>query len=397
MAMKHYSNTKTDIVLIICSILFISSCRKNDEAASVVFRSGEDGYHSYRIPAIVKTPKGDLLAFCEGRVRDVEDFGNVDIVMKRSTDGGATWGALQKLADYDELQAGNPAPVVDVLDPAYPNGRIFLFYNTGDDHENELRKGNGLREAFYITSTDGGINWSEPVNITTQVHRPKRPQHNPAYNFQEDWRSYANTPGHAMQFSEGNYKGRIYIPANHSSGDPLDNWRDYHSHSYYSDDHGKTFQLSENVSFEGSNESMAAQIGTDELYMNSRNQRENFKARIVSRSSDGGVSWDTTFYAYELLDPINQASVLSFKESEKWLLAFCNAADSVSRDNLTLRLSRDGGNSWFFNKSIAKSSEGYTGDYAAYSDLVEMSPNEIGVLYEKDEYKQIVFERVKWN
>lgn len=393
--MNKYLSSKLSSVLIILLVLFISNC-KQVSTIQVVFRSGDDGYNSYRIPAIVKTANGDLLAFCEGRVKDVEDFGNVDIVMKRSTDGGATWGKLQKLADFDELQAGNPAPVVDLLDPEYPNGRVFLFYNTGNSHEYELRKGNGLREAFYITSTDGGVSWSEPVNITTQVHRPKLVQSNPAYNFEEDWRSYANTPGHGIQFTEGKYKGRIYIPANHSAGAPKDNWLDYNAHSYYSDDHGKTFKLSENVSFEGSNESMAAQIGTDELYMNSRNQRGDFKSRIVSKSSDGGISWDTTFYEHALPDPINQASVLSFKENEKWLLAFCNAADSVSRDNLTLRLSRDGGNSWFFNKSIAKSKKGYKGDYAAYSDLVELSASEVGVLYEKDEYSQIVFERVKW-
>lgn len=393
--MKSIPRIELSKVLLILSILFISNCKKT-ETVNVVFRSGEDGYHSYRIPAIVKAPNGDLLAFCEGRVKDVEDFGNVDIVMKRSTDGGVSWGKLEKLADYDELQAGNPAPVVDLLDPEFPGGRVFLFYNTGDNHENELREGKGLREAFYITSTDGGATWSQPVNITTQVHRPKRVQSNPAYNFEEDWRSYANTPGHGIQFTEGKYKGRIYIPANHSAGVPKENWRDYNSHSYYSDDHGKTFKLSANVSFEGSNESMAAQIGAEELYMNSRNQRENFKLRIVSKSSDGGMSWDTTYYEHALPDPINQASVLSFKENEKWLLAFCNAVDSVSRDNLTLRLSRDGGTSWFLNKRIAKSPEGYKGDYAAYSDLVELSANEIGVLYEKDEYSQIVFERIQW-
>jgi sialidase-1 len=62
---------------------------------------------------------------------------------------------------------------------------------------------------WYKTSVDGGNTWSDAVNITTQVHRPYQPQINPAYNFKEDWRSYANTPGHAMQFESGKYKGRI--------------------------------------------------------------------------------------------------------------------------------------------------------------------------------------------
>ena len=146
---------------------------------------------------------------------------------------------MKTVVDYDSLQAGNPAPVVDLTDPAYPGGRIFLFYNTGDNHEGEVRKGNGLREVWYVTSTDQGETWSAPVNITTQVHRPRQTQANPAYNFPEDWRSYANTPGHAIQFASGRYKGRIFVAANHSAGDPQPEFKDYAAHGYYTDDHGK--------------------------------------------------------------------------------------------------------------------------------------------------------------
>ncbi len=85
-----------------------------------VFTSGEEGHKIYRIPAIIDLPGGDLLAFCEGRVNHAGDFGDVNIVMKRSADKGKTWSALQTLVDYDTLQAGNPAPVVDRTDPAFP-------------------------------------------------------------------------------------------------------------------------------------------------------------------------------------------------------------------------------------------------------------------------------------
>ena len=106
-----------------------------------------------------------------------------------------------------------------------------------------MRKGNGYREVWYKTSSDGGNRWSDPVNITTQVHRLYQPEVNSAYIFKEDWRSYANTPGHAMQFTDGLYRGRILVAANHSSGDPKKDWEDYASHVFYTDDHGKTFRL----------------------------------------------------------------------------------------------------------------------------------------------------------
>lgn len=370
---------------------------QDSETKSItVFESGMDGYASFRIPAMVKLKTGQLIAFAEGRVEGAGDYGNVDLVYKMSVDSGKTWGGLQIAVDYDKLQAGNPAPVVDLLDPRYPDGRLFLFYNTGDNHENEVRKGNGLREVWYISSTDQGLSWTEPVNITTAVHRPNQPHRNPAYNFEEDWRTYANTPGQAMQFVSGDYAGRIFVAANHSSGDPQPNGRDYQAHGYYSDDHGSTFHLSPTIPLPGSNESMAAQISENGLYMNSRNQQGNVKQRIVSYSPNGGTSWTSSHYDPHLPDPVNQGSTTSILlDDGRFLLAFCNTADTLKRNNLTLRLSKDGGKTWFFNKLIASAPKDYPGSsYAAYSDLVFIRPNNIGVLYEFDGYRQIVFKRI---
>lgn len=361
-----------------------------------VFVSGMEGHKSYRIPAIIAAPNGDLLAFCEGRVNDAGDFGDINIVLKRSGDKGKTWSDLQTVVDVNSLQAGNPAPVVDLTDPRYPAGRIFLFYNTGNNHEGEVRKGHGLREVWYKTSVDNGYTWSEPVNITTQVHRPHQPAANPSYNFKEDWRSYANTPGHAMQFESGEYKGRIFVAANHSAGDPQAGATDYAAHGFYTDDHGSTFHISETVAVPGSNESTAAELSGSKLMMNSRNQQGHIRARIVSVSSDGGATWDTTYYDHRLIDPVNEGSMLTVdSQNGKNIIAFCNAADTARRDNLTLRISYDDGKTWRKSFVVDKSEDG-KGDYTAYSDIVKISKNTIGILYEKNGYKEIVFTTVQW-
>ena len=378
------------IANILCSSLFAQSKKV------AVFVSGTEGHKSYRIPAIIGLRNRDLSAFCEGRVNGAGDFGDINIVMKRSSDGGKTWYALQTIVDADTLQAGNPAPVLDVNDPAYPQGRIFLFYNTGNNHEGEVRKGHGLREVWYKTSTDNGTTWSDPVNITLQVHRPRQPQVNAAYNFAEDWRSYANTPGHAMQFQNGKYKGRIFVAANHSAGDPQKQFMDYKAFGFYTDDHGKTFHIGNDVNLPGGNESMATELNNDKLMMNSRNQRGDVRARIISISSDGGASWDTTYFDKNLVDPVNQGSILTIgKRKGKNIIAFCNADDAKRRDNLTLRISYDEGKTWSKNYRIDKSTEGKN-DFTAYSDIVQLSKKQIGVLYERDGYKQIVFTTIKW-
>jgi sialidase-1 len=339
-----------------------------------------------------------LLAFAEGRVNGSDDFGDINIVMKRSKDNGKTWSSLATVVDYDRLQAGNPAPVVDMTDPLFPQGRIFLYYNTGNNHEGEVRKGNGLREVWFRTSADGGITWSAAVNITASVHRPYQPVANTEYAFKEDWRSYANTPGHAMQFVKGPYRGRMVIAANHSKGDPDKHWEDYSSHAFYTDDHGKTFHLSQTVNLPGSNEATAAEISGGGLILNARIQRGDIKARMVALSKNGGTTWDSIWIDNNLPDPVCEGSILTIDQKNgKNTLAFCNAASITSRDNLTLRISYDEGRTWPKTIPVDKSSgKGKSADYTAYSDIVNISESEIGVLYERDNYSEIVFKVIKW-
>ena len=360
-----------------------------------VFTSGTEGHKSYRIPAIIALKNKEILAFAEGRVNNSGDFGDINIVMKRSADKGKTWSPVKVLVNYASLQAGNPAPVVDMLDPEHPQGVVYLFYNTGNNHEGEVRKGKGLREVWYIKSTDQGKSWSDAVNITLQAHRPFQPTANPAYQFKEDWRTYANTPGHAFQFQHGVYKGRIFVAANHTAGDPQAQYRDCNAHGFYSDDHGKTFKLSTNVDIPGSNETMAAELSDGRMMMSIRNQRGDIKQRILAYSSNGGASWDTAYFEPSLPDPVCQGSIitLGYKKG-KAIIASCNAADEKKRDNLTLRISYDEGKTWKKSIVVDKSADENKRDWAAYSDLVILDKKTIGVFYERNGYAEIVFKTI---
>ncbi|SOD96770.1 sialidase family protein [Spirosoma fluviale] len=358
---------------------------------TTVFQNGEGGYLCYRIPAIVRSPGGNLLAFAEGRRTDCSDFGDVDIVLRISKDNGQSWGPIQTVVDFGPAQAGNPAPVFDLTDAAFPNGKLFLMYNTGTTSEANVRKGLAVREVWYKTSANGGQTWSEPVNITAQVSRPNKLDMNPRYAFTEDWRSYANTPGHALQLQSGRYKGRIFVAANHSEGEPNPQFRDYRAHGFYSDDHGKTWKLSPTIPYPGGNESTAAETADGGLLLNARNQSGDVKNRLLAASTNAGESWAPVKVATDLPDPVCQGSMIDYHPRRgAAVLLFSNLNSQTNRANLTIRVSRDNGKSWSVGKSI------YAGS-SAYSDLVIQSDGRIGVLYEKDNYTRITYARFRYD
>ena len=153
--------------------------------------------------------------------------------------------------------------------------------------------------------------------------------------------------------------------------------------------------LGASIRVPGSNESMAVELGDGRLMMNSRNQKGDIKARIVSISNDGGTSWDTSYFDKNLPDPVCQGSIVGIgRKKSKAILAFCNAADTSQRNNLMLRISFDDGKTWNKHYLIYKRDE--PGDNAAYSDIIPISNTEVGILYEKDNYSKLVFTTVKW-
>ncbi|MEM6931103.1 MAG: sialidase family protein, partial [Myxococcota bacterium] len=238
-----------------------------------VWASGEDGYHTYRIPAIVRSPSGDLLAFCEGRRGGRGDSGDIDLLLRRSTDDGGSWGESRVLWDDGDNVCGNPCPVVDEA-----TGRIHLLAtrNLGRDHEREIIDGTseGTRTVWVLTSDDGGATWSEPREVTPSTKRA-------------DWTWYATGPGVGIRLTRGAHAGRLVVPCDHIEA----NTKLYRSHVLLSDDHGATWRIGGVAPREGLNECQVAERADGSLVLNMRNYDRRRETRAVTHSSDGGESW----------------------------------------------------------------------------------------------------------
>ncbi|MFJ2929509.1 exo-alpha-sialidase [Streptomyces massasporeus] len=348
--------------------------------ASVPFRAGQEGYASFRIPAVVATRTGDLLAFCEGRVGSRDDFGNIDIVLKRSTDGGRTWGPLQVAARNGDALAGNPAPVV--LD----TGRVLLVHvrNAALATEDAIRRGTVSaadgRRVWVRHSDDEGRTWSAPEEITRDTKRP-------------EWRWYATTPGHAIQLTTG----RIVVPANHSlppaGTDNGTEGRYNGGHCLLSDDAGATWRIGyvddDTDGYINANETTAAELPDGRVYFNTRNDSPSPGTRADAHSADGGRTLVKPFRPQAgLTAPVCEAAVLQLRDPD--LLLCSGPADPGLRALMTIRASTDGGTTW---------RPAYTVDGlpAAYSDLERIDTDTVGLLYETGDfgaYETITFRRV---
>jgi len=313
--------------------------------AENVVSNGSNGYAFYRIPAIIKTPDGGLLAFMEGRVTSSADYGNVKILAQKSMDNGKNWAASTLVAQNGNIQADNSSPVVDYTDPLYPNGRIFLFYCTGNNTEANVIQLNGVREIFYVTSTDNGKTWAAPVNITLQVSHPYQPSFNPAYVDPLKWSAYATGPGHALQVTQGSFAGRLVVPFNHGIYTTQTNY----GAAFYTDDHGKTFHISPDVTLQ-SDETTAAELPGGGIILNSRDQYLGGNTRIISTDVTGKLDnttqWNSAFNT-GLPEPVCEGSMLTYTTpAGKQVLLFANPTDTYARDYIGVRQSFDGGKTW---------------------------------------------------
>lgn len=352
-----------------------------EEGAAVqtnVFVSGQDGYHTYRIPALLVTPRGTLLAFAEGRKGGSGDAGNIDMVLKRSPDGGKTWQAMQTVWDDTGNTCGNPCPVVERESGTI---RLLMTWNRGDDPESQIiaQKSKDTRRVFVASSTDDGATWSKPREITTDAKKP-------------DWTWYATGPGAGIQMENGPHKGRLVIPCDHIEAAT----KRYYSHVIYSDDRGQTWKLGGSTPNDKVNECEVVELAGGRLMLNMRNYDRAQRARQVAVSADGGETWTDQRHAPELIEPICQATIRRYSwagENRKSVILFANPA-STKRERMTVRASYDDGQTWPAARVV-------NAGPSAYSCLATLPDGKIGLLYEsgaKNPYENIVFAnfRLEW-
>ncbi|MFJ5831950.1 exo-alpha-sialidase [Streptomyces sp. NPDC093089] len=358
--------------------------------SSVPYASGAGGYAGYRIPAVVRTRAGTVLAFAEGRSGGAGDSGAIDIVVRRSEDGGCTWGPQSVAADGAGDTRGNPAPVVD---PRSGDVVLVSSFNGGEATEGRILGGEVPaargRRVFVQRSSDDGRTFSAPREITASVKRP-------------EWRWYATGPGHALALTRGPHAGRLVVPANHSappapgSGDTGREPRHYGAHALLSDDGGRTWRLGfVDDTYDGlvnTNESAVAELPDGRLYFSSRDQLGTSPGnRADAVSADGGATLARPFTPQRTLDgvPVVQGGVLYVGGPGGALLL---SAPSVptAREDPALWSSTDGGRTFRAPLLVSRRK-------AAYSDLVRLDAGTVGLLHETgtaSPYETVEFRRI---
>ena len=355
--MQYLRNVMTRFVLInFCSFLTIFvACYPGKDVPKEPFYfettvfEGRRDYPVVRIPGMIESAAGTILAFAEGR-ESLYDHGDIDIILRRSEDNGKTWGPLMVVFDFGTETAGNPTPVLDK-----ETGRIWLPFCTNTSEDKYFRR------VWVTWSDDDGLTWADPKEITADV-KP------------EDWFWYATGPGRGIQMESG----RLVIPSNHADVN-----RVRRSHVIYSDDHGQTWKRG-GAAGVGTDESHVAELADGTLIMNSRYQGDALM-RAVTYSDDGGETWGETTLDERLIDPHCQGSLMMTPHG----LVFANAAteDELPRSNLTVRISPDGGETWPVFREI-------TDGPSAYSALSYLPDGNIGILWESGEI--LPYDRIQY-
>ncbi|MGP3929372.1 exo-alpha-sialidase [Nonomuraea sp. KM88] len=338
----------------------------------VLYERGDFGYACFRIPAVVRAADGTLLAFAEGRVKDCGDDEDIDLVLRRSADGGRTWGPLQVVSEGNGTTHGNPVPIVDER-----TGRVVLV----STHNGAEPCPDGCdRDPWVQVSDDHGATWSAAREMT----EGKRPEWN-------HW--YATGPMHGIQLRHGPHAGRLVVGASYESWDRV-GAHAYGTHLLYSDDSGVTWNIgAETSSDDGTmiaQEVTVVELDDGRIYASARERGTDEGSRAYATSSDSGETWDAPFRTMPALATTDvQASLLRFGEKH---ILFSSPMHPGAREAMGIRSSHDEGRrfeSWNEGKVF------HWGP-SAYSDMVRLDGAEAALMYEAGDvspYEQIRFAR----
>ncbi|MFF4561138.1 exo-alpha-sialidase [Streptomyces sp. NPDC001435] len=340
-----------------------------DFEQQILFKASQDpGYACFRIPAVVQTTDGTLLAFAEGRVLNCGDAADIDIVVKRSTDGGRTWGPLRVVNEGAGDTHGNPAPIVD-----RETGRILLAetYNTGRTDAASCSVPCD-RTPHLQYSDDDGLTWSKPRDLSPEI-------------LPADWNSwYATGPVHGLQLTRGKDAGRLVFGVNTETWDGSRVTAN-HGALIVSDDGGDhwrigatdTWPIAEDRTFRQKPSELTLTERVDGSLLVSGREQDgtDLGHRTQTVSRDGGESFVAPFRDLpDLYTPQVQGSTLRL--GSRILLA-C-PGDPDRRRTMMIRSSYDGGRTW---DSVDRGTV-VTTDWSGYSDMVRVDHDTVGLMYE---------------
>ncbi len=318
--------------------------------------STNDSVSCYRIPAIITASNGDVVVAIDERVPSCGDLkwsNDINIVIRRSVDNGESWTDIETVVDFPKGQsASDPSFILD-----QETHEIFLFYNYMD-----LVNEKDVYYLHVVKSTDHGKTWSQPVDITSQISKPE---------WHDDFKFI--TSGRGIQTSSGKL---LHCIVN----------LDHGMHVFGSDDHGESWYLID-TPISPANESKIVELADGTWMINSRVNNQSL--RYIHTSTDEGKTW-TSMADETLIDPGCNASIIRYSKAsdgKKDVLIFSNAKSVKGRNNLSIRFSTDEGNTWSEGKTV------YNGG-SAYSSMTVLEDGDIGLFFEKDEYKENVFVRI---
>ncbi len=359
-----------------------------------LFRAGENGFALYRIPGIVVTTNGTVLAYCEARRNSSSDWAEIEIYLRSSTDGGKTWGAPKQIAHLGdrlprsavalkikkvsetEQTVNNPVAIVD-----RETGAVHFLYCIN------------YERAFYMRSDDDGVTFSKPVEISSTFEK-FRPEY--------DCNVIATGPAHGIQLANG----RLVVPVWLSTG--AKGHGPSVTATIFSDDHGKTWKrgdiaIPDTEKWVTPNETIVVQLADGRVMLNARSLSAEHR-RIVTTSPDGATQWSEPHFDNALLEPVCMASIVRLSkksESTKNRILFANP-DNLSRadgkeipggnrdrKNLSIKLSYDEGKTWKVNKSLEP-------DRSAYSDLAVLPDGTILCFYERPKLLTVARFNLEW-